>query len=199
MKLLQSLQDAALPTRLINPFYFPEPVAPLVAARARRRTIRLPEVVAAIRRVAGHCDVLLVEGAGGLLAPLSQRFDLRHLIAALHCATIVVSRNRLGTINHTRLTLEALRGCELAGIQIALMEQKTPDASAKTNAAILGDLLRDIPVIPVPYLGPNATRAGAVKASAKKIKKTLAHFASFASFRPVLWNARRWGVLRQFD
>jgi dethiobiotin synthase len=183
VELLQSLQDAALPTRVINPFYFPEPVAPLVAARARRLKIRSQAALDAIHRVAQRCDLLLVEGSGGLLVPLAESFDVRDLIVGLACETIVVSRNRLGTINHTRLTVEALKDRDVQRIQIALMEQKSPDVSAKTNGVILRDLLRDTPIISLPYLGSNAARTAAVKARAKKLK-TLARLVSSASFRP---------------
>jgi dethiobiotin synthetase len=58
---------------------------------------------------------LVVEGAGGVLVPLNDRFLMIDLIAALAMPVLVVARSTLGTINHTLLTLQALRG---AGIEI---------------------------------------------------------------------------------
>ena len=89
----------------INPFYFDKPLAP--AAAPKRVPFR--DAWARIRALAGRCDVLLVEGAGGLLAPLGENYTVRDLIAALPCKPFVVSRNRLGTINHTLLTVKSLQ------------------------------------------------------------------------------------------
>jgi dethiobiotin synthetase len=184
VNLLQELQGAAFPADFINPFYFPEPVAPLVAARALRRKIRLRDAVDAIHRVGEHCDCVLVEGSGGVLVPLGENFDVRDLIEALRCETIVVARNKLGTINHTRLTIEALQARGLRRICIALMEQKSPDASARTNETVLRGLLPFFEIVSVRYLGSKTMRIAAVKSNAKKLKKTLARLSSFANVRP---------------
>ena len=53
-------------------------------------------------------DVLLIEGAGGLLSPLGENFNSRDLIVALRATPIVVAQNRLGAVNQVLLTLEAL-------------------------------------------------------------------------------------------
>jgi dethiobiotin synthase len=62
--------------------------------------------------------LLLVEGAGGLMVPLGWDFLTLDVIAQLDCAVIVAARNRLGTINHTALTVESLRsgGIKVKGI-----------------------------------------------------------------------------------
>jgi dethiobiotin synthase len=106
--LLREFQDGELSRREICPFSFPEPIAPLVAARKHGRRITISAVLARIRALAARCDVLLVEGAGGLLAPLGEGFSALDLIEHLDCETIIVAANRLGTINHTRLTIQAL-------------------------------------------------------------------------------------------
>src|ERR1044071_5568543 len=67
VKLLRAMQNGKLTEDEINPFYFREPVAPLVASRQNSRLISLEEVVRRIREIAARCDILLVEGAGGLL------------------------------------------------------------------------------------------------------------------------------------
>jgi len=53
-------------------------------------------------------DVLLVEGAGGLLSPLGENFDSRDLILALCAIPVIVAPDKLGVVNHVLLTLEAL-------------------------------------------------------------------------------------------
>ncbi len=93
---------------------YPEPLAPLAAARvANMPPLELYEVVDAVRAEAGNHDLVLVEGAGGLLVPMGVRpngdpWTFADLATTLGVGTIVVSRAGLGTLNHTALTLEAL-------------------------------------------------------------------------------------------
>jgi dethiobiotin synthetase len=93
---------------------YPEPLAPLAAARvAQLPPLELYEVVDAIRAEAADHDLVLVEGAGGLLVPMGVRpsgdpWTFADLATTLGVSTIVVSRAGLGTLNHTALTLEAL-------------------------------------------------------------------------------------------
>ena len=108
---LRAVQDGELTSDEVTPFFFAEPLAPLVAARKHRRTIRLKEVVRRIRRLSDRCECLLIEGIGGLLVPLGEGFTVRDLVARLGCEVIIVSRNRLGTINHTILTGAACATC----------------------------------------------------------------------------------------
>jgi dethiobiotin synthetase len=107
-------------TRLANPHTartlasYPEPLAPLAAAKvAGLAPLELYEVVDAIRAEAEKHDLVLVEGAGGLLVPMGVRpsgeaWTLADLATTLGVQTIVVARAGLGTLNHTALTLEAL-------------------------------------------------------------------------------------------
>ena len=93
---------------------YPEPLAPLAAARvAGMAPLELYEVVDAVRAEADKHDLVLVEGAGGLLVPMGVRpsgdaWTVADLATTLGGQTIVVARAGLGTLNHTALTLEAL-------------------------------------------------------------------------------------------
>ncbi len=172
--LLQSLQPGELTTREMNPFYFSEPVAPLVAARRRHRTIELPDVTRAIFEIAARCPCLLIEGSGGLLVPLGEGFTVADLIAKLRCETLVVSRNRLGTINHTLLTVRALQDTGNQRLKVVMMGCPKRDVSSRSNVATLAGLLAPVPAVEVPFLGPKPLRPAVIKNHAKKIKKMLA-------------------------
>src|SRR5258705_5215735 len=137
--ILHALQDGELTREEISPFYFREPLAPLVAARKQRRRIGLKEVLRHVHRVASSLasspiqqstnplihsfrspalhhsttPVLLIEGSGGLLVPLGEGYTVLDLILNLDCEVVVVSRNRLGTINHTLLTVQALQNARM--------------------------------------------------------------------------------------
>lgn len=93
---------------------YPDPLAPLIAARLRSlEPLELYAVVDAVRAEAKAHDLVLVEGAGGLLVPMGLRpsgqpWTLADLAVTLDAPTVVVARAGLGTLNHTALTVEAL-------------------------------------------------------------------------------------------
>jgi len=115
-KLLCALQGGDLTLEEVNPFFFREPVAPLVAARRRKSVIPIDSVLANIRSLRSKIEEswLLIEGAGGLLVPLGEDYSVLDLIASLRCEVLVVSANRLGTLNHTLLTVRALQQAGIA-------------------------------------------------------------------------------------
>jgi dethiobiotin synthetase len=135
---------------------FPDPLAPATAARRAGLPPVTPLVVAAtVRELATSHDLVLVEGAGGLLV----RFDdaggtIADAAAALGAPVLVVTGAGLGTLNHTALTVEALRarGLRCVGVVIGAWPAE-PDLAAQCNLA-------DLPsVTDLPLLG--ALRAGA--------------------------------------
>jgi dethiobiotin synthetase len=118
-------------------FRFAAPVAPALAAEREGQDIDLDALVLQIEALSEGADVLLVEGAGGLLAPITWEWTVVDLARSLGAAALVVSADRLGTINHTQLTLSAL---ELAGIPVAgvvFTAPETADESTGTNAAAI--------------------------------------------------------------
>lgn len=180
VELLSAVQDGELSGPEVNPFYFDEPLAPLVAERIHHRTVPLQAVVSHIRTLSRGCEVLLVEGSGGLLVPLGEGFSVADLIRALICEVLVVAQNRLGTINHTLLTVRHLQSAEihrsraLRAVKVVLMDGSGKDVSCRTNRSLLAELLAPVPVFQVPFLGRNACSAKSVKNNRKKITKTLA-------------------------
>ena len=100
---------------LAEAYVLPEPIAPHEAAQRAGVSIDLA------RLVPPSCDrPLVVEGAGGLLVPLNDRAFVADLASELHLPIILVARSTLGTINHTLLSLEAIRrrGLHLAGVVV---------------------------------------------------------------------------------
>ena len=103
---------------LINQYRFTAPVAPDLAARLFKAAIdfnRIRDIFLGLH--AAH-DVMLVEGAGGLLAPAAEGRSMADLALFLGIPLIIVSANRLGTINHTLLTVSCARqlGLDIKGI-----------------------------------------------------------------------------------
>jgi dethiobiotin synthetase len=172
-RLLRGLQNNLLTLDEISPFFFEKPAAPTGAGNGRK-TIRLDTVLRKIRAFGRRCDVLLVEGIGGLMVPLGKNYTVADVISRLHCPVLVVGRNRLGTINHTLLTLKALQAVGMEQLRIVLVEDKKPDISAKSNPRIIQKMAPFAPVFLVPNLGFRASTAGVIKINVKYLKKTLA-------------------------
>jgi dethiobiotin synthetase len=171
---LHALQQGELTREEINPFFFEEPLAPLVAARKHQTTIPLQEVLRRIARNTSRCQHLFIEGAGGLFVPLGEGYSVADLIAKLNCKVIVVSANRLGTLNHTIMTVRGLQASGVKELKVVTMGQPRADYSTESNPGTLAELLGKVPVFVMPFLGPDAGLAEAVEGAEKKLKKTLA-------------------------
>jgi dethiobiotin synthetase len=127
---------------LVCPQRFALAAAPTVAAAAEGRRVDLDAVRAAFKELAARHAYLVVEGAGGLLAPAAEGASIADLAAELGLPLLVVARTRLGTINHTRLTLEAAaaRGLALAGVVVSHGAAPLPDADRANFAALRAEL-----------------------------------------------------------
>jgi dethiobiotin synthetase len=150
---LRRASDGALTLDEINPWHFRAPMAPLLAARRERRRVALADVLAHVRTMQKRFDMVLIEGAGGLLSPLGEKFDSRELITALRATPIVVCPNRLGAVNQFLLTLAALAQRESGRACVVLMSPSRPDASTATNASLLAEFLDTKRIFCLPQLG----------------------------------------------
>lgn len=142
-EILHNLQTAGLSLDEVNPFHFAPPVTPLIAAREAGPRITLPETLAAIAHVRAKGFPLLIEGAGGLLSPLGEGFDLFDIIKAIDAKVVLVGANQLGVLNHVLLSARLLDRIEFS---VVLTSFGAPDESAKSNAALLRELLPNIAV-----------------------------------------------------
>lgn len=119
---------------------FRAPVAPAVAAELEGGIVDLDELAAEIESLSEHADLILLEGAGGLLVPFGWDWNILDLAQAFEATALVVASDQLGTINHTLLTLSAL---DLAGVRVAGVVLNTPahpDATTGSNATALARL-----------------------------------------------------------
>ena len=125
----------------ICPYRLRAPLAPAVAAAREGVTLDLDRIAALVVRRVATADVLLVEGAGGLLVPLAGRTTYAELAARLGLPLLIVGANRLGTINHCALTARAAAAAGIAVRGFVLSQPTpTPDASAATNADMIAQL-----------------------------------------------------------
>lgn len=127
---------------------FPEPLAPSVAAALAGKTIDPEALVAEIKQL-DDVDELIVEGAGGLLVPITEGWTMADLARALDAELVIVTRPGLGTLNHTALTLEAARARNLtvSGLVISGWPAE-PGVTERTNRERLEAMASFLHVIP---------------------------------------------------
>ncbi len=137
---------------------YPDPLAPATAAhRAGLPPVTPADAARAAKGLAGEHDLVLVEGAGGLLVRFDRDGTLADVAAALDAPVLVVAAAGLGTLNHTALTVEALRtrGLTCAGVVVGAWPAE-PDLAARCNIA-------DLPAVTgVPLLGAVPAGSGAL-------------------------------------
>ncbi len=129
----------------VCPQTFAAPLAPHLAAAAEGRSIDAELLRDGLRVWTDHCDIVLVEGAGGFMSPLGDEDFVADLVYEFDYPLVVVAPNRLGTINHTLLTLIAIstfrEGLDVAGVVLnELVAPELCDASAATNPSELARL-----------------------------------------------------------
>jgi dethiobiotin synthetase len=140
----------------IAPYRLAVPLAPLAAARIAGTAIDLAVLDAAFETAKAGADLLIVEGAGGLLVPITREESFASLFARWRLPVVIVAANRLGVINHALLTVRAAEaaGLSIAGIAINEIPPAERDASSASNALILSELLPRIPMWHFPWMAP---------------------------------------------
>jgi dethiobiotin synthetase len=170
---LQSALGGKAEFERICPQRFRAPLAPPVAARLEGKQVDVGLLRSGIDWWRARADFIVVEGAGGLLSPITEAESVADLAASFGFPLVIVARASLGTINHTLLTLEAARtrGLSVAGIVLNHATPPDPaDSSWESNPgelekrcmapilAILphdptGDLLRQSPLFTIDWRG----------------------------------------------
>ncbi len=135
---LQSMSQTQENLDQINPYRFEAPLAPGVAADIVGVKVDLDFILQTAESMTRRQDIILIEGAGGLMVPLSSSFLGIDLIEKMNASVLLVGRAGLGTINHCLLTLSALenRNIPVVGILLNHTDPKT-DLSSHTNLQTL--------------------------------------------------------------
>lgn len=160
-ELLQRAAGVHDPVEMVNPVCLEPPLAPSVASRLTHRPVDLQLVWKAFKVLASAHECLVVEGIGGLMTPLLERYTVAHLVQRLGLPLLIVARPTLGTINHTALTIHAARsfGLPVCGLvvnhharfRIGVAERLNPETlESEANAPLLGE---------VPFLGDDPLKA----------------------------------------
>ena len=202
IEFLQSAQSG-LGQGEVNYWYSEEPISPAAAELRLGQLVDFERCVEWVKsrqwlvgseqeslRSAGgvrQAGVLLVEGVGGLLAPLAKGRTVASLGQALGAQLIVVAPNRVGVINQVLLTMEAAANRGLGVTCVLLVGQKEPDSSCLDNASLLRDFLPVLAsfkgVFEFPWLGVGADDPDLINVNVKKVEKVLARIYEACNLR----------------
>jgi len=147
----------------LNPYCFEPAIAPHLAAQRAGVIIRFSRIAVSFQELVGKADVVIVEGAGGLLVPLNEQQDSADLMLELGLPVILVVGMRLGCLNHTLLTVEAIaaRGLTLAGWVANVLDADMP--ALQENIGTLRRCIAAPLLGVVPYMAQPDARAAALQ------------------------------------
>ncbi|RYD75342.1 MAG: dethiobiotin synthase, partial [Verrucomicrobiaceae bacterium] len=146
---LHAASDGVAPLGDINPVWLRTPAAPYTAAVIENRMIDLALIREAFQRLRSKHEAVIVEGVGGWMVPIAQDYLVSDLAAEFALPVGVVVANRLGAINHTLLTLHAIRakGLPCAGIILNEVPSEIDERIATTTNRGILETLIEVPVL----------------------------------------------------
>jgi dethiobiotin synthetase len=138
-ELLAHGADSPFSLEVICPIRYAEPLAPAVAAERAGVPLDWLLLQRSLDTMLRQSDVMIVEGVGGIMVPMDDRHTVLDVARWLGLPAVIVARPGLGTINHSLLTINALRsaGVPIAGVVINRYPTDTPGAAEETSPAVI--------------------------------------------------------------
>jgi dethiobiotin synthetase len=109
VEILMKYSGAKDSVDLVNPYYFEIPTSPYDACKQLNLEIDISKVIESYKQLASIHDIVIVEGIGGIMTPISKNYFVSNLISDLQLSSIIVSGSKIGTVNHLMLTYEHAR------------------------------------------------------------------------------------------
>ncbi|MDH4203191.1 MAG: dethiobiotin synthase [Phycisphaerae bacterium] len=131
--------DADYSLSVISPVTYKTPAAPITCTQVEGRLIDYEEIVTAYNYLCENTDVVIVEGIGGAMVPLDAEHTVLDLAVEFNLPTVIVARPNLGTINHSLLTIAAVRnaGLPVAGLVISGYNAFEADIAEETSPDVI--------------------------------------------------------------
>jgi dethiobiotin synthetase len=147
---LSMCAETEYPLSILTPVTYSTPAAPITCFDREKRPIDYEAIAAAYRYLCESCDVVIVEGIGGVMVPVDEDHTVLDLAAAFGLPTVIVARPKLGTINHSLLTIAAVRkaGLWVAGLVISGYNADTADIAEETAPDVICNF-SDTPLLAV--------------------------------------------------
>lgn len=156
---------------LVNPYCLATPVAPAIAADIENIKIDIGRIMAAYEELSRRHEMLIVEGVGGLLAPIYKKYLVSNLVKELELPIVIVAKPGLGTINHTLLTVSHARrsGIKVIGVIINDYDEATAGIAEKMAPEIIENVGK-VPILGVVKHIDNPHSEEGFKALVKEVK-----------------------------
>ena len=142
------------PEKLVNPQFFPISASPYTAWKKLKIKPKIPTILQSFRKLSNLHEMLLVEGMGGVMTPILNNYYITNLIKEMKIPTIIITRSKVGTVNHTIMTVKS---CEKFKIPIKgiiinnfdkgySIKQLKNDLEGLTGVPVLGSIpfLKDL-------------------------------------------------------
>ena len=151
---LRAACGSTLPLSVVRPYALEEPLAPMIAAARTGVQIDIAVLDAALAQVEQDADVVLVEGAGGLLVPIDLRVSYLDLFARWQLPLLLVAGNKLGVLNHVLLTVRAAEtaGVPVRAIVLTSLSDRDATVAETTNFEALTTLLPHHTILRFPWV-----------------------------------------------
>ena len=94
------------PENLVNPQFFPISASPYTAWKKLKIKPKIPMILSSFKKLSNIHEMMLVEGMGGILTPILKDYYVTNLIKDMKIPTIIVTRSKVGTVNHTLMTVK---------------------------------------------------------------------------------------------
>jgi len=104
--ILSKAAQACDPENLVNPQFFPIPASPYTAWKNLKTKPKISTILSSFKKLSKLHDILLVEGMGGIMTPILKDYYVTNLIKEMKIPTVIVTRSKIGTINHTIMTVK---------------------------------------------------------------------------------------------
>ena len=151
VEILMKYSGSHDPIDLVNPYFFEIPTSPYNASKILARKISTQKVIDAYDKLLSSHDLVVVEGIGGLMTPITQNYFVSNLISELDIDTIIVTGSKLGTVNHTLLTYEHCKQMHLK-LKGFVINQTEPNGYELSNLKQqIMELTNQIVYCTIPY------------------------------------------------
>jgi len=148
IEILSHAAQVCDPENLVNPQFFPISASPYTAWKRLKTKPKIPTILSSFKKLSKLHDMILVEGMGGIMTPILKDYYITNLIKEMKIPTVIVARSKVGTVNHTIMTVKM---CEKYKIPIKgiiinnfdtgyPVKDLTSDLENLTNVPVLGSI-----------------------------------------------------------
>jgi dethiobiotin synthetase len=151
---LRAAAGSTQPLSVVRPYVLEEPLAPMIAAERANLAIDVAVLDSALARIEQDVEVVLVEGAGGLLVPITANVSYLDLFARWQLPLLLVAGNKLGVLNHVLLTVRAAEamGVPVRAIVLTALSDHDATVAEATNFDALVTLLPHYTILRFPWV-----------------------------------------------